>query len=280
MLTLGLRAHDFMISDDLEQLTQTIADNGVRVVQFANGISLPHLSQNGRGISAGLGLQVNQMMQAKKIQIGVLSSYINLIDPDETKQAANIAQFKQYLTLAGTYGAHLVATEPGSLDPEFKPTTRNYTPEVVQKTIANVQTLVTTAEKVGQLVGIEAGINHPIHSLETIDQLLKTVDSPNLKIILDPVNLLNEDNKGDLYQILEEGLARFGDAIYAVHVKDYQFETTKDIMAPGTGVMDFERFFKIMARYQPAGLVILDEAPREGLEAGIQLLQETIERLA
>lgn len=278
MLTLGLRAHDFMINDDLEQLTKMIAANGIHVVQFANGISLPNLSKNGQGISAGLGFQVNKIMQANSIQIGVLSSYINLIDPDKKKQLANIAQFEQYLTLSSTYGAHLVATEPGSLDPEFKPTDRNYTPEIIQKTINNVQLLVTTAEKVGQLVGIEAGVNHPIHSLDTIEQLLNTVNSPNLKIILDPVNLLDSNNKNP-YKILDEGLKRFNDVIYAVHVKDYQFDETKEIKVPGKGIMDFERFFEIIKKYQPAGLVILDEAPRQGLEAGIKLLQKTIEKV-
>jgi len=276
MINLGLRAHDFMIEDDLETLATMIEKSGIHYIQFANGISLPALTHNGQQISAGLGMQVARTLRQHDIQIGVLSSYFNLIHPDQVLEQQGMRQFKQYLGLAHQYGAQLVATEPGSVDPSFKPTPANYEAPIVQHAINNIAELVATAEKVGTKVGIEAGVNHPIHSLATIQELLTTVDSPALKIILDPVNLLNEDNKQDLYAILADGLQQFGDQIDAIHVKDYTFTTDKTIVAPGTGEMDFDRFFKIVNQYQPGALVILDEAPRAGLEAGLAHLQQVI----
>jgi L-ribulose-5-phosphate 3-epimerase len=279
MINLGLRAHDFMINDDIEQLASLIERSKIHYIQFANGISLPELTQHGQKISAGLGMQVKRVLAQHDIQIGVLSSYFNLIHPDEAIQKQGMEQFKQYLTLATNYGVRLVATEPGSLDPSFQPTPDNYERKVVEKTIRNIAELVVTAEKVGSTVGIEAGINHPIHDLDTIEELIDEVDSPALKIILDPVNLLNQDNKADIYEILEEGLKRFGSKIYALHVKDYIFDEEKKIVKPGNGKMDFERFFKIVNHYQPGALVLLDEAPREGLEESLSYLQKIVAKV-
>lgn len=273
----GLRAHDFLIDDDLELLAKTINKNKIEYIQFANGISLPEESNKGTQISKELGKKVQTLLKRNGIQISVLSCYINLIDPDKKLEEKNIKQFQKYLSLAGEYNAKLVGTEPGSVDPFFRPTELNYKKSAVKHTIDNVKKLIEIGKKNNTFVGIEAGVNHPIHSLDTIGQLINEVDSKYLKIILDPVNLLDEKNKDSLYEILETGLERFKDEIYAIHIKDYIFDENKEIVTPGTGIMDFEKALGIIKRHLPNAIVILDEAPREGLEAGIKLLRRKIE---
>lgn len=277
MITLGLRAHDFLINDDLERLAAKVQDCGIHYIQFANSISLSDITNQGELANPGLGLRVQNLLEKYQINIGVLSCYFNLIHPNQQIQEQGMHQFKHYLEIARSYGANIVATEPGSLDVDFKPTDRNYTFEVVESAIINISELTHTAERVGVSVGIEAGINHPIHSLATIQRMFEEVDSPALKLIFDPVNLLNQQNKDQLYDILEDGLKKYSDRIYAIHIKDFKFDDEKVIVAPGQGEMDFKRFFNIVEKYQPGALVILDEAPREGLERGIQLINNLID---
>lgn len=274
MINLGLRAHDFLINDNVDELATKIEEVGVHYIQFANNISLKKLTNNGEKINAGLGLQVKNILRNHQIEVGVLSCYYNVIHPDKQIQAAGLKQFKHFLEVAPAYGASIVATEPGSVDPAFRPTTENYAEKVVEEAIGKIKEMTAVAERVGISVGIEAGVNHPIHSLDTIKQMFEEIDSPALKLILDPINLVDGGRKEQPYELLEKGLQLFSDKIYAFHVKDYIFENQKEIVRPGDGWIDFSRFFGIIEKYQPGALVILDEAPREGLEDSIELIKK------
>lgn len=276
MINLGLRAHDFLVNDDVEKLATNIEDTGIHYVQFANNISLAETTDHGKKINDGLGLEVKNVFKKHQIEVGVLSCYYNVIHPDLALQAAGLKQFQHFLMVAKSYGANLVATEPGSINPTFKLTTENYKDEIVHRTIRKIKEMTAVAERVGVSVGIEAGINHPIHSLATIQQMFDEVDSPALKLILDPVNLMNTPEDNQIYALLEEGLQLFSSKIYALHVKDYIFEKEKIIVKPGDGWLDFAKFFRIVENYQPGALVILDEAPREGLEDGIKYIQSMV----
>ncbi len=62
-----------------------------------------------------------------------------------------------------------------------------------KKFLFSVRRLCREAEKYGIIVGIEPGINHPIHTIEKMQRLIDEVASTNLGIILDPTNLIRVD---------------------------------------------------------------------------------------
>ena len=81
--------------------------------------------------------------------------------------------------------------------------------------------MVRYAEEVGQLFAIEPVIRHIVSTPERCERVLKAVNSPNLKVILDAVNLLSEDNYQDAKAIIADGVARLGKDTMLLHMKDY-----------------------------------------------------------
>ena len=66
----------------------------------------------------------------------------------------------------------------------------NFSDEVFEDLIHVIQRLVRVGEKYQIMVGIEAGLNHPLYSNQRIAELIERVPSDYLGIIYDPTNLI------------------------------------------------------------------------------------------
>ena len=123
--------------------------------------------------------------------------------------------------------------------------------------------MLPAANAAGTFLALEPGANHPLYTLDrTAELLAHFADEPNLKLIIDPANLLLPDQH-DAAAILKEAFERFGDRIVAVHIKDYKWtpEAARLIktVVPGQGVQDIQPLIDIAEHYQPFGIKCLDE---------------------
>lgn len=84
--------------------------------------------------------------------------------------------------------------------------------------------MVAEAEKFGVIVGIEAGVNHPVHTVEKMKRLLDAVDSQNLQVVFDPMNLMTLENHQEQEKVFEETMEAFGHRIAIFHAKDFKVE--------------------------------------------------------
>jgi len=272
-MQIGIRAHDIHIFDEPEKLAASLKEHQFHYVQFAPRVSLSGLTNNGADINFGLGNRVKQAFDKNGVTIAVLGCYCNIIDPDLDKRNLVLAQFKKYLTAAHSFGAQLVATETGSVDPTFHKTVNNFTQVKIDETIDVIKEMVATAEKVGCLVGIEPGVNHPIYSLEVTKQLLAAIPSPNLQIVLDPGSLVMNEGD-DPVEILKQGIDAFGPRIYAYHIKDYVYKTDHIEITPiGEGCVDIEKMLRTINEKQPNAYAIADELSSHDIEQSLTRLQ-------
>jgi sugar phosphate isomerase/epimerase len=273
-MDIGIRAHDIHIFDNPEKLAESLREHHFPYVQFAPRVSLQKTTNNGAEINFGLANRVKRAFDKNGITIAVLGCYINIIDPNLNKRKQVLNQFDKYLTAAHSFGTNLVATETGSIDPEFHKTINNFTDIKVNETINVIKHMVQTAEKVGCLIGIEPGVNHPIYSLEITKKLLKEVQSPNLQIILDPGSLvMNADD--DPIEILKQGIDEFGSKIYAFHIKDFIYKQNQIEITPiGEGSVDIKKMLEIINQKQPNAFAIADEMSSRDIDQSLERFQQ------
>lgn len=270
----GLRAHDIPKYDDIEGLADELSRREIRHIQFAPRVSLAKQTDGGNKVSYGLATKVAKVLDDRNVKISVLGCYVNIIHPDEKERSDALKLFKKYLSVAKSFKAELVATETGSVDLSFHQTPANYTEKNITLAIQQVQKMVAEAEKLGVFVGIEPGINHPIYNIQQTVRLLKKVNSPNLKIIFDPMNLVMTVEDDEL-AIVREGIEVLGDDIYAFHIKDYQFvDGQKQVVPVGTGVAPLQEIIKAIRKSQPDPYIILDETPQEAFNRSLNLVQK------
>ncbi|WP_071131003.1 sugar phosphate isomerase/epimerase family protein [Enterococcus timonensis] len=263
-LNLGIRAHD-LVAKDINELTQKLNQSQMTHIQLAVKKSFPELAPTLSAITPGAASFLGDTLRASQIKISVLGCYVNISSANPEIRREALVQFKHHLTLARDFGATVVGTETGSVETGY--TEKNFTEEAYITARNSVIEMVETAEKLGVTVGIEGGLNHPLHTWQRIERLLQDVQSPNLKIIFDPANLVRPDNFKDQVKFTTDALDHFGDAIAAVHLKDFVMENNQVKIVPvGTGLMDYTPLLQFMKTQRPLMFASLEGVKEDQLE--------------
>lgn len=274
MLNIGIRAHDIE-NLPLEELVQEIAGKGLTSVQLALSKSLNDINTEAGSLSPGFARYVGSVFSKHHVQIAVLGCYFNMIHPDLVERRKGMERFKEHIRFARDFGCSIVATETGNVNPEIFYTVENFKEEPFLEVVESVRELVKEAEKFGVIVGIEAGVNHPVYSPKVMKRLLDTIDSNNLQVILDPVNLLTIDTYQNQEEIFQEAMELFGDRVIILHAKDFVIEDNKLVpIAVGRGLLNYDYILKVMKKKKPFINILLEETKEPFINESVTLLKE------
>ncbi|MGN1280263.1 MAG: sugar phosphate isomerase/epimerase family protein [Limosilactobacillus sp.] len=273
-INLGLRAHDTSVHT-FEHLFAVTSNYGLNNVQFAPFKFLPPELINSTDLySPGMLTMIADKFKRAHVKISVLGNYVNIIEYDRAKQQQNLQSFYDSLVAEKFLPAAVVGTETGSVLSPLGYTTDNYTESALQRVISAVTKMSRTAEKLGSLLAIEPGVNHPLYNNYTVRRVLDAVNSPNLFVIFDLANLLSFENQGRQEQILETAARLYGDRICMFHLKDVQFVNGRKETVPfGTGVVDAERYIAFINRLKPFTYATFEATKEKDLESAVQVVR-------
>jgi L-ribulose-5-phosphate 3-epimerase len=273
MMNIGIRAHDIE-KLPLEELVQVIANKGLTSVQLALSKSLEHVNTEVGSLSPGLARYVGSAFSKHNVQIAVLGCYFNMIHPNLVERKKGIERFKEHIRYARDFGCSIVATETGNVNPEIFYTEENFKEEPFLEVVESVRELVKEAEKFGVIVGVEAGVNHPVYSPKVMKRLLDSIRSNNLQVILDPVNLLTIDTYQNQEEIFQEAMDLFGDRVVILHAKDFTIENNQLVpTAVGKGLLNYEYILKEVIKKKPFINILLEETKEPFIDESIAFLK-------
>ncbi|WP_319471750.1 sugar phosphate isomerase/epimerase family protein [uncultured Trichococcus sp.] len=274
MLNITIRGHDLSGVKSVKELAAQTKKQGVHNLQLALGMSFPDMPSGAANLNPGMGAAIKRELAKEDVQVGILSCYINMIHPDLEIREQLLQKFESYVRHARHFGAAMVASETGCVLPEIQYTEDNFTDEAFADMVGVIRRLVKAGEESGMLVGIEPGLNHPLYSLERVEQLLAAVQSDYLGIILDPSNLITSGDFQGQVALVERAFESFGDKIVAVHLKDFKVE--EDWIIPvnlGEGLIDYAAITGIIAKHKPLSYVVLEETKDDHIRKALQLLE-------
>lgn len=274
MLNIGIRAHDIE-NLPLDELVQVVAAKGLTSVQLALSKSLEGVNTELGSLSPGFARYVASAFAKHNVQIAVLGCYFNMIHPDLAQRRKGMERFKEHIRFARDFGCSIVATETGNVNAEIFYTEDNFKEEPFLEVVESVSELVKEAEKFGVIVGIEAGVNHPIYSPKVMKRLLDSINSNNLQVILDPVNLLTIDTYQNQEEIFQDAMDLFGDRVVILHAKDFTIENNQLVpTAVGKGLLNYEYILKEIKKKKPYINILLEETKEPFIEESIAYLRE------
>ena len=98
--------------------------------------------------------------------------------------------------------------------------------------------------------------------------VLDKINSNNLQVIFDPVNLLDENNYENQEKIVGKSFKLFGDKIAIIHSKDFVIESGKiKTVYTGKGVFNYKHLIKKLKIEKPNIDILLENAiPEKSLE--------------
>lgn len=276
-MNIGIRAHDIE-NRPLEELVREIAGKGLTSVQLALSKSFDHISTELGSLSPGLAKYIANEFSKQHIQIAVLGCYFNMIHPDLAERRKGIERFKEHIRFARDFGCSIVATETGNVNADIIYTEENFKEEPFLEVVESVRELVHEAEKFGVIVGIEAGVNHPIYSPKVMKRLLDIIPSNNLQVILDPVNLLTIDTYENQEEIFQEAMELFGDRVVVLHAKDFIIQNNQlTTTAVGKGLLNYDFIIKLIKEKKPYMNILLEETKEPYIGESVAFLKERYE---
>lgn len=160
----------------------------------------------------------------------------------------------------------MVGTETGAPNIGYKSCPECRTEESLRLFIERVKPVVRWAEEEGMLFAIEPVTRHIVCTAERCQQVLAEVQSENLRVILDAVNLLDRENVHQAQEVVTDAIARLGDSAELLHIKDFLPDGTDECawarqnianvnmfdgllsIAPGLGRMDYRPLMQLAKR--------------------------------
>ena len=259
-MNIGIRLHDTAGTNLAEHLAAARAQ-GFTCVHIAMGKVIPGFKM--ADAPALLTDELAETVRAELEKNGqtcvLLGCYLNLCSPDMADHEKTVEIYKAHLRFAKKIGALLVGTETGAPNTGYKTCPECFTEEALQLFIDRVTPVVRYAEEVGQLFAIEPVIRHIVSTPERCERVLKAVNSPNLRVILDAVNLLGAENCHEAKAVVADGIARLGEHVSLLHMKDfipYETERGQQVKA---GVPNTDVFSNVVSC--ACGLGDMDYAP-------------------
>ena len=255
----------------MEELAETLAVYRPASIQLALAKALADAPRPG-GLSPGYARRIRRVLEKRDIAVAVLGCYINPVHPDPEVREAQLRSFEEHLRFARDFGCALVGTETGSRSPDcsFHPDTEK--PETFELFRNSLERLVAAAEKCGSIVAIEAVADqHTISTIEKMERIVRSLASPALKVIYDPVNLIPAAGLAEAQEtFFTRAFDAFGDHIAAIHAKDFRMEGTRKngALPAGTGDLDYPALLRLIAERKPGVDILLeDTGPAAGKKA-------------
>ena len=277
-MNIGIRMHD-AAPGTLRERAGFIREQGFSCVHLALSKTIDPKLMEPAAATPGLAAQVKHDLG--DVDLAVLGCYLNLTHPDEAAYRDILKKYRAHIQLARWMNAGCVGTETGNPNAGYTyDPVRSHTPEALEMFIRRVAPVVECAEHFGVTLAIEPVYTHIVHDGKAARRVLDAIRSDNLKIILDPVNLLHTDNVDRRDEVIREAIDLLGEDVEIIHLKDYQrTEGGLRSMACGLGEMDYTDILRFAKHRKPFIQMTLEDTKPDNAEAARLYLEQLAEEL-
>ena len=250
-MQLGIRLHDTK-KLCFEERIADVSQLGFKCGHLALAKVIDEFPTTDEALTPGLAMYLKNVFAKNNVDIAVLGCYLNLANPNPEKLAQITHRYMAHIRFASWLGCGVVGTETGAPNETYTHVPECHGEETLQTFITNLRPVVKYAEQMGVVMAIEPVWKHIVCNPKRARRVLDEINSPNLQIILDPVNLLDICNYQDQVAIVDEAIELLGPDVAMVHLKDFVVEDSKLVsVGAGLGQMDYTSVIKFMKTRKP-----------------------------
>lgn len=250
-MQLGIRLHDTK-KLPFEERIADVNQLGFKCGHLALAKVISEFPTTDEALTPGLAMYLKNVFAKNHVDIAVLGCYLNLANPNPEKLQQITHRYMAHIRFASWLGCGVVGTETGAPNESYTHVPECHGEEALQTFIKNLRPVVQYAEQMGVVMAIEPVWKHIVCNPVRARRVLDEINSPNLQIILDPVNLLDICNYKDQVAIVDEAIELLGPDVAMVHLKDFVVEGDKLVsVGAGLGQMDYTSVIKFMKTRKP-----------------------------
>ena len=186
--TLGARGHDYGRGKAKDVFTR-IKQDGWACTQLAFKKLIEGVSSY-EDVTPELVKEVQAAMKEVPLDVAVLGTYVELGALDDVKRDKEVADFISQISVCKALHIPCMGSETTSISRLPAGVTHEDALKVLLKSL---ETIMPEAERQGVNVALEPVWAHTMNSVEMTRRVLDSMQSPNLKIIFDPANLMGPE---------------------------------------------------------------------------------------
>lgn len=273
-MQIGIRLHDSKKAP-LEERLKNVKAQGFQCAHIA--LSKLFEDKKYSDISAltpGYAMYLKKCFEENELDIAVLGCYLNPANPNPEKLKEIQKKYEAHIRFASVLGAGVVGTETGAPneDYKFEPACRSR--EALDAFIRGLEPVVEYAESAGVILAIEPVAKHIVYDEKRAREVLNAIASPNLRIILDAVNLLDYDNYKNQKEVVQRAIDELHEEIAVIHIKDYVIKDKNIIsVGAGQGYMDYDALLSFIAKEKPYIHATLENTTPETAVSSRELIE-------
>ena len=109
-----------------------------------------------------------------------------------------------------------------------------------------------------------------------MQRFLDDINSPNVEVILDPVNLLDRNNYKNQEEVIAKAFKYYGDRISVMHIKDFKLDENGDVAFEqvGEGLFNYAPLFKELKESKPHITMLVENSNGGRYHSDCEYLQK------
>jgi sugar phosphate isomerase/epimerase len=218
-------------------------------------------------LPSGKAGEIGATFWAYGLNLAAISGTFNSAHPDENVRKSGITGVKTICESAEAMGTRVITLSTGTCDPDsiWSGHPENDSESAWSTMTSTMSRLIKIAEANSVILAFKPESTNIVNSVDKAIRLMDQMDSENLKVVLDPVNLLTSDTIGSQLEVFEDAFSRLNDRIGLIHASDLagwdQSNGGIQRSPAGKGKIDYPGFIRLLKRSGYQGPVIL-----QGLE--------------
>ena len=274
-MEIGIIARTFE-EPTLAGVLDAVAAHGIRRVQF--NVSCMGVYDFPNGPDAAAFVQARRELDARMIEVVSLSATYNMIHPDPAAREQGMPWLRLRAEHAADLGTDLLTLCTGTRDPHnmWADHPQNGSPEAWSDLLTAMEKALAIAEEHGVRLGIEPEVSNVVSSPHKARELLETMRSDRLAIVMDGANVFPRGTIQRQRQILDEAFDLLGDRIALAHAKDLSRDGEAGHEAAGTGLLDYDHYLELLHRSGYTGAVVLHSLTPQQVPGCVNFLRSKL----
>jgi sugar phosphate isomerase/epimerase len=272
MMQPGIFAKTF-VRPTLAQTLDAIVAHRLRYTQFNLACAgLPSMPDQ---LDPATIQMIRREFEQRHLTMAAISGTFNMIHPDPHKRSDGLRRLAVLAAACEPLGTSIITLCTGTRDPDniWRRHPDNDTIAAWDDLLGSMRSAVEMADQYGVTLAFEPETGNVIDQASKGRRLLDEIHSPRLKVVIDAANLFHPADLPRMPQVLDEAFALLGPDIALAHAKDLdQYGETGQI-APGKGVLDFDRYLKLLDRVHYRGPLIMHALDESEVADSVAFLQ-------
>ena len=211
---LGVRAHDYG-KGSVKEIFGNIRKDEWKCIQLAIKKLVTGVI-NYEDVTRNVITDIREALTVAALEVAVLGTYVELGALDAAKRQKDVSDFVSQISVCKELNAGCMGSETTYLDSRCSLLIRD---EAINTLLQSLETIMPEAERQGVMIALEPVWFHTMNTVENTKRVLDSIQSPNLKIIFDPGNLLGSEWVNKQEELYYKAMECWGEKIVAIHFK-------------------------------------------------------------